>query len=633
MTKIKQLPPHEAQKIAAGQVVERPANIVKELIENALDAQATQISLYIEEGGKKLIRVVDNGYGMSSDDAQLCFAKHATSKITSVEQLETINTFGFRGEALASIAAVSKVTLLTKQSNTQQGTKVVIEGGHTKDHTITACKTGTDITIHNLFYNIPARQKFLKKTQTEWRHIQQLFHAFCFAYPSIHFKLFSEDKSVYNYPTFLPQATRGPHGLPESNGREPHTNNIVSRCTQIWERNQVQHMLTINAEHNNALKITGVISNHQHYRYDRNGIFFFVNKRWIKNYSLSSALLKGYLNVIPPGRYPMAIIHITVDPTTVDINIHPRKEEVKFIHPRRVEQLIKNTVKEALEENLSHHIKQPVGFVPQQKNFDFDVSHTTPSFTYPHQPTPPLAITPTNKLGKQEKEQALPLDIAHNKQFETQEYEQAIIQHQTPNTNKTISTTSYNLIGQYKKTYLLIERETGLFLIDQHAAQERILYELFSTRFQDIATTKLIFPQVIDTTQDNIQTLEPHLTIFHRNGIGIEPFGTSQLKIESTPVHLKGQSLEDLVQQVIAWIQEYQSLDSDKFFNTINEKLHAQMACKAAVKAGDVLTQEQMIQLLKDLEKTPNRFTCPHGRPTGWLISINEIEKKFKRRL
>ena len=633
MTKIKQLPPHEAQKIAAGQVVERPANIVKELIENALDAQATQISLYIEDGGKKLIRVIDNGYGMNSDDAQLCFAKHATSKITSVEQLETINTFGFRGEALASIAAVGKVTLLTKQSDTQQGTKIIIEGGHIKDHTITACKTGTDIAIHNLFYNIPARQKFLKKTQTEWRHIQQLFHAFCFAYPSIHFKLFSEDKSVYNYPTFLPQATRGPHGLPESNGREPHTNNIVSRCTQIWERNQVQHMLTINAEHNNALKITGVISNHQHYRYDRNGIFFFVNKRWIKNYSLTNALLKGYLNVIPPGRYPMAIIHITVDPTTIDINIHPRKEEVKFIHPRRVEQLIKNTVKEALEENLSHHIKQPVGFVPQKKNFGFAVSHTAPSFTYPHQPTPPFTATSVNKLGKQEKEQALPLDIAHNKQFETQEYEQAIIQHQTPNTNKTISTTSYNLIGQYKKTYLLIERETGLFLIDQHAAQERILYELFSTRFQDIATTKLIFPQVIDTTQDNIQTLEPHLTIFHRNGIGIEPFGTSQLKIESTPVHLKGQSLEDLVQQVIAWIQEYQSLDSDKFFNTINEKLHAQMACKAAVKAGDVLTQEQMIQLLKDLEKTPNRFTCPHGRPTGWLISINEIEKKFKRRL
>ena len=617
MTKIKQLPPHEAQKIAAGQVVERPANIVKELIENALDAQATQISLYIEDGGKKLIRVIDNGYGMNSDDAQLCFAKHATSKITSVEQLETINTFGFRGEALASIAAVGKVTLLTKQSDTQQGTKIIIEGGHIKDHTITACKTGTDIAIHNLFYNIPARQKFLKKTQTEWRHIQQLFHAFCFAHPSIHFKLFSEDKPIYNYPTA------------QFDERESHTNNIISRCTQIWEHNQAQHMLAINAEHSNTLKITGAISNHQHYRYNRNGILFFVNKRWIKNYSLSSALLKGYLNVIPPGRYPMAIINITVDPTTVDINIHPRKEEVKFIHPRRVEQLIKNAIKEVLEENLSNQIKQPVDFVPQTKNFGFDVPHTSPSFAYPHQPTPPFAATPT----KQEKKSTLPFEITHNKQFETKEYEQTIIQPQTPNINQTTSTTSYNLIGQYKKTYLLIEKETGLFLIDQHAAQERILYELFSTRFQDIATTKLIFPQIINTTQDNIQTLEPHLTIFHRNGIGIEQFGTNQLKIESTPVHLKGQSLEDLVQQVIAWIQEYQSLDSDKFFNTINEKLHAQMACKAAVKAGDVLTQEQMIQLLKDLEKTPNRFTCPHGRPTGWLLSINEIEKKFKRRL
>ncbi len=200
------------------------------------------------------------------------------------------------------------------------------------------------------------------------------------------------------------------------------------------------------------------------------------------------------------------------------------------------------------------------------------------------------------------------------------------------NTDVSLEVT-YKLIGQFNKTYILIEKEDGLFLVDQHAAQERILYELFSLRFQDIATIKLIFPQIISITHSDLQTLEPHLNIFHQNGISIELFGTNQLKVESTPVHLKNQSLDDLVQQVIAWIKEYNALDSEKFFKIINEKLHAQMACKAAVKAGDVLTHEQMKQLLHDLQTTSNRFTCPHGRPTGWLLSIDEIEKKFKRRL
>ena len=342
MPKIKQLSAHEAQKIAAGEVVERPANIVKELIENAIDAQATKIMVYLEDSGKKLIRIIDSGYGMSPDDAQLCFAQHATSKITSVNQLQTINTFGFRGEALGSIAAISKVTLITKEKDTPEGTKVLIEGSKVKEKQTIGCATGTDIAVRNLFYNIPARQKFLKKAQTEWRHIQQLFQAFCFSYPSIHFMLYSEGKLVYNCPP---------------------TDNLTSRCMQVWENNNTQHMLTINTSHDHDnLTIEGTISNHQHYRYDRSGIFFFVNHRWVKNFQLSKSLLKGYLNVIPQGRYPLAVINISIDPTVIDINIHPRKEEVKFMHPRRVEQLIQKAVKEALENNLSSHIKQPVTF-------------------------------------------------------------------------------------------------------------------------------------------------------------------------------------------------------------------------------------------------------------------------------
>ncbi len=631
MSIIKQLSPHEAQKIAAGEVVERPANIVKELIENALDAQATQITLYVEDGGKKLIRIVDNGCGMSPEDAQLCFKQYATSKISSVNELESINTFGFRGEALASIAAVSKITLTTKLADAREGTKVIIHGGVMQEQTVAACTTGTDITIHNLFFNIPARQKFLKKTTTEWRHVQQLFHAFCFDYPHIHFTLFSEGKKVLNCPSI-------------------ESKNSTARCAQIWEHNTAQQMLALEATHeiDTTLQIAGVISNHQHYRYDRNNIFLFVNRRWVKNQHLSRALLKGYLNVIPHGRYPAAIIHITVDPTTVDINIHPRKEEIKFLHPRRIEQLIQRAVKQTLEKNLSSQISQNVKFQinrnptqqatypePQAfKSFEqpirflqqaSDFAKASPDRQDERIEEPSTAISPEQDRKIKENEQALQSAISANN------FSPA---HPECFSEKNVSRdTDYKLLTQFQKTYLLIEKENGLFLVDQHAAHERILYELFSTRFDKVATVQLIFPQMISLTKLDLQTLEPHLHIFQKNGIGIEPFGTNQLRVQSTPVHLKDQSLDDLVQQVLAWIKEYQSLDQEQFFKTINEKLHAQMACKAAVKAGDVLTTEKMEQLLRDLATTPNRFTCPHGRPTGWLLSIDDIEKKFKRRL
>ncbi len=327
MPRIHQLPPHEAQKIAAGEVVERPANALKELLENALDAGATQISVYIEDAGKQLIRIVDNGCGMSPEDAQLCYKLHTTSKVTSIDDLEKIQTFGFRGEALASISAVSKVTLITKEQEAQQGIKHALEQGNITKETTVPCTTGTDIQVHDLFYNIPARKKFLKKRETEWRHIIQLFQAFCLDYHVIHFKLFSEGKQVHNCPP---------------------AQNLTDRLTQLWGHSSAQHMIPVEKQHKQqSVTVTGAVSNHHYVRYDRNHLFFFVNKRWVKNHTLARALLKGYLNVLPPARYPAACIHIEIDPALVDINIHPRKEEVQFLHPRIVETLIQQAVREA----------------------------------------------------------------------------------------------------------------------------------------------------------------------------------------------------------------------------------------------------------------------------------------------
>ena len=613
MGKIKQLPLHEAQKIAAGEVIERPANIVKELVENAIDADATQINIYLQDSGKTLIRVVDNGDGMDADDAQYCFAKHATSKISSFNELETISSFGFRGEALASVAAIARITLITKEAKSNEGIKVIVAENSIKKKTTIGCAAGTDIAITDLFYNVPARKKFLKKEQTEWRHIQQLFQAFCLNYPTIHFKLFSAGKCILNCPA---------------------TKDLLSRGAQLWDQKTTQHLINIeNQQQQSSLKISGFISNHHNFRYDRSTIFFFVNNRWVKNYALSAALLKGYLNVIPQGRYPTACIQITIDPTNIDINIHPRKEEILFMHPRRVEQLLQQTVKQALEHNLSNQIKQKVEFAPAKHEnsmeqrpgfnpFDFDqfLSNKRDTTLQTNQTTA-QKITSTPPLSQATEIIDTP-DQNQNKQ---------IIATKKP---LQLSTTekNYQFIGSYKKTYLLLEKEEGLVLIDQHAAQERILYELFSKRFDEVATINLIFPQIVPLSRRDIAIIKPHLAIFHHNGIMVELFGTDQLIVKATPVHLKERALDHLIKEVVNWINQHQSLEDEEFFKAINEKLQAQMACKAAVKAGDLLTQEQIEQLLLTLENTPNRFSCPHGRPTSWLLSIDEIEKKFRRR-
>ena len=644
MPKIKQLSPHEAQKIAAGEVIERPANIVKELVENSIDAGATRITIYTEDGGKQLIRVVDNGCGMDIIDAQKCFDRHATSKITQVSELETIDTFGFRGEALASIASVSKIILLTKEEDSVEGIQITITANEIMATAAHACTTGTDIIITDLFFNIPARKKFLKTTQTEWNAIQLLFKAFCFDYPHIHFMLFSEGKQIHNCPI---------------------SSDIKNRALQLFEPIAHKHLLETSS--NGEISVHAIISDHQHYRYDRSGLYFFVNKRWVKNQHLGSALIKGYSNVIPNGRYPIGIIHITVPAHEVDINIHPRKEEVKFLHPRRVEQLLQQMVKKALEDNLSLHLKKDVAFksapshfeqIRDFKPFEFDhaLDHSSllvssqSSRAHPDTLAPiryhfigdPIQDTSTGSVVNTSPEfsRAHPELVEGSRAFILQQvqderYDKLVTEKTSEHSTEIVTEIRLQgrLIGQYNNTYLLIEKEDGLFLVDQHAAHERILYELFSQRFHEVATIQLLFPHIITLSTHDIDTVIPHLNIFIKYGILVEQCASDQLIIQSLPVHLKNESLADIIKEVISWIIESQSLDKDSFMKTLNHKLQAQMACKAAVKAGDILTQEKMEQLLSDLEKTANRFSCPHGRPTGWLLSLAEIERKFKRRL
>ncbi|HEV2601502.1 MAG TPA: DNA mismatch repair endonuclease MutL [Candidatus Babeliales bacterium] len=629
MNRIHQLPPHEAHKIAAGEVIDKPANVVKELVENAIDAGATQITVYIEDGGKQLIRVIDNGCGMSYEDARICIAQYATSKISSINDLTHISTFGFRGEALASISAVSKTMLITKEDDAVQGISLTIENSAIIQEALVSCNTGTDITISDLFYNIPARKKFLKKRDTEWRAILQLMHAICLSYTTVSFKLFHDGTQVLHC---------------------PRTETVLDRCTQIWDHTVSQHLVTLPNENNktNTISISGVISNHHYYRYDRSNMFFFVNKRWVKNYNLGRALLKGYLNAIPPQRAPLTALFIEVDPTELDVNIHPRKEEVQFLHPHSVETVLQSSVKQTLEKNLTRNITQPTistnSLTPKTSYFDqapyqsyepYQSSFTSsalisdkpalPSFDF-NAPVFDAPASPTQPLFEEYNDIQQPLYTT------TPTPAASIVAEQNDAFLTSEKQTAYTLIGQYNKTYILIEQEDGLFLVDQHAAHERVLYELFAKRFNEIATISLLFPQIVTLSDHDIALITPYLELFTHNGIIVEPFGPNQLIIQSTPVHLKNSDCDALIKEIISWIHEEQDVTTSDFFETAHKKLRAQMACKAAVKAGDAMTTEQMQTLLNDLGKTDNRFTCPHGRPTGWLLSLHDIEKKFKRK-
>ena len=602
MSKIKKLSLHEAQKIAAGEVVDRPAHIVKELIENALDAGATTVFLYVQEGGKSLIRVVDNGTGMGPEDARLCFEQHATSKIERVDDLQKITTFGFRGEALASIAAVSRVTLVTKESEAPHGIQLHVVEGVVQDETIISCNTGTIISIADLFYNIPARKKFLKTTETEWRAIVHLFQAMSFDAPAVHFKLFHNEKCIYNCPPVSDISLRIPH---------------------LWDNSIASSMIPLVSEQNAEIVITGMLTNTHYARYDRNAIVFLVNSRWVKNHKLSNALLKGYGNSLPPGRFPAAVVSLKVDPTQVDINIHPRKEEVAFLHPRIIENALTVAVKKSLEVGISSTLKRVA----------------TSWFTEPVQPLvwPQNMHKPFSENLHKEERFSAPVFLPEQKHVQAEVHfrvgEQKIEASESRVQKNVTPAHQYTIVGQYHATYILLETEQGLVLVDQHAAHERVLYELFLKRFEDVATVSLLFPSIIHMHTENLVLLEPHLTFLKKFGIHADIFDNNQLIVTATPVHAQKVNFAEFMQQVVVWLDESASIAPEPLRVMLQEKIHAQMACKAAVKAGDALTTEHMRQLITDLYSSENRFSCPHGRPTTWELSLHEIEKKFRRKL
>ncbi|MBA3954955.1 hypothetical protein H0X48_06570, partial [Candidatus Dependentiae bacterium] len=503
-----------------------------------------------------------------------------------------------------------------------------VSDGIIHKETVTACNTGTEIAIHDLFYNVPARKKFLKAKETEWRTILQLFYAICLDYPQVHFKLYNEKKLVHNCPI---------------------ASHLTLRIEQLYEKALSHNILVFEAEEGRMnLKVSGALSDPQYSRYDRNQIFVFVNKRWVKNHKLAQALIKGYQGMLQPERYPAGFIFISLDPEFVDINIHPRKEEVQFLHPRIVELLIETTVKERLELYTAQSLgaSTPVSHQPKQQS------------SIPTLPTNTHAYS-NNQVWRisQSFEQNSPLISQEKQQLESSQFTQAIAQHftsqvvnpehptaitQVPTSilqqntiqAQDVTTTaelSYTLVGQALDTYIIIQTTEGLVLIDQHAAHERIIYERLKANFNTIERVKLLFPQVISIAKNDMVALEPYLMLFHNVGLIIEQASATELIVQETPIYLKNQPVQDIVQQTIGWIHELQQVDMQQLQKSLQEKIHAQMSCKAAVKAGDELNTAGMHEIIKELYAQENKLTCPHGRPTIWALSQYEIEKKFKR--
>lgn len=650
VNKIKILSPEQAIKIAAGEVVERPVNIIKEVVENSIDAGASKISIFIYQAGRACIKIIDNGNGMSPDDAKLSVAAHATSKITSVEDLNTLATFGFRGEALASINSVSNLTITTKTDEAHTGTRIVWNFGKLHEESLQSHPTGTTLEIANLFANIPARQKFLKKDETEWRAIVTLFQAFCLDYCAIHFQLYHEDKLQFNCPAVT---------------------KVTDRTAQLFDANLQEKTLALVNLENKLCSVTGVISTPHYYRYDRNQIFIFVNNRWVKNIDLTKAIMRGYAGTLPSQKFPAAIIFITIDADQVDVNIHPKKEEIKFLHPKKVETVIINSIKATLEESLTRQLQ-----TSNRATFTLDYTSQHQSTVSPHTAFSDNSrlnnITPSNNFHDpkqnsveheeetydRERIQQFPESLLHkiasdNKQIqnaviedykalELPEFVQPVFQnssmhnteaHKSDKQAQMQSDQGHDLsiIGQYKQTYILCEKNGNLIFVDQHAAHERILYEQFKANFQNIATVHLIFPEFIKLQAQDITTIAPYLTQLKDHGIEAEIFSDTQLLIQATPVHLKNQLLQETIQQIIGWIHDMDATDQDRITHVLHEKIHTKMACSAAIKAGDTLQTDQMQHLLRDLMKIEHRFSCPHGRPTFWVLPIDYLEKQFKR--
>ena len=612
MSQIKILPEILSNKIAAGEVVERPASVVKELLENALDAGSTRIIVEVEKGGRSLIRVADNGTGMRRDDALLALERYATSKIYKDQDLFNIHTLGFRGEALPSIAAVSKFTLVTRDKSSAAGTEIQVEGGKIRKVLEVGAPPGTMITAKRLFYNTPARRKFLKTTNTEMGHVADTVSNMALVRPGVQFKLLHNSKPTKDWPAVSDPKDR----VVDYFGRESSAR---------------LHPIAYKAA---GLTIGGWISSPRFTRRTSRGIHVYVNNRFVRDKVIQHALFEGYAQRLVKGQYPLAVLFITVPFDRVDVNVHPTKSEVRFAEHRKVHDSVQWIVAETLS-----RIDQPQwaqGYRSEYRQIvqTARVSERMDSDSKVQGSGSRVQGSKYGVQGSGFNVQSLE-NIAQSSKLEAERRAKdqgpGTQDGQTPLWQKR-RFGDLRVLGQIHNTYILCEFDTGLILIDQHAAHERVLYEQLKRRSNDLAgaSQKLLVPETLELGYREAGIVEKLIEDFNQLGLEVEPFGGNTFVVKSVPVLLSGREITPLLMEIV------EKLAAIGFSRGLGQSLDAClqiMACHGAIRANQALSGEQIKALLAQMDQCENPSHCAHGRPTWIQWTLGSLEKSFKRRV
>lgn len=633
---VKLLDQNTANQIAAGEVVEKPASVVKELVENALDAGAGKIDVTIFEGGTQYIRVTDDGSGMTEANAKLAVLRHATSKIRAAEDLMSLHTLGFRGEALPSIASVSNFQLLTRPADEEFATSIRIDGGEQTECQQTGGQAGTTVIVENLFFNVPARRKFLRTNATEGRYINELLTRLALSRPDVRFKLVSNDKEVLSTP---------------GNG------SLFDAITALYGKKVSDELLKVDFT-GTDVKITGYIGKPTLLKGTRQWQTFMVNGRIINNRMMSKAIDHAYQSQVPKSGFPFAVLMVEVDTHTIDVNVHPQKSEIKFSDDSVIYKAMYKAMTDALTKPMSAKPQQALDLLPDSElavfkpvgqgiitdGMPLPKQQSAPKPAPVQQPKPAYAdifkTAPTHEPQPEPVQSEVWKQVEYtytppktepvytiNEVREEFKKQDEVAANVIGFTDTNSETESIWPIGQVDKTFIIAQSEDTLYLIDQHAAHERILYDKFVNAHNNIPAQTMLMPLYIDVTAHDTEIIEKHREDFSRLGVDIEPAGETLLRVSSLPADIKADGAEDFICEITKMLSEMKNISP----SDLRQNMLHMMACKAAIKAGEVLNMRQMRQLIIDLCNTEHPFTCPHGRPCMIEISSAELYKMFKR--
>jgi len=592
MSRIRLLPEILASQVAAGEVIERPASVVKELVENSIDAGARKIEVSIRRGGISLIRVVDDGSGMDRDDALLSLERHATSKIRTAADLAAIATLGFRGEALPSIASVSRFRLTTREPDAVAGTEIIVAGGKIETVRDGGEAPGTQIEVRSIFYNLPARRKFLRSENTESRNLEHQLHLQATGHPEIAFAFVRDERVVFQLP---PAAS------------------LLDRIRDLHGKDLVNRLLAVVEGDDPKLRIRGLIGQAGVSRQTRAQQLVFVNGRAVENPVLTVALREGYHTALMKGQFPVTFLFLDLDPGAVDVNVHPAKREVRFRDPNGVREAVVAAIRRTLES----------GRQQWQGQFRAPAVGAGIGHPGPARPPEPVSIEPGSSIPAPT--EALP-------SLHVQPNESLVSYWEPPAAAAGSRPQQFQIIGVLNKLYVLMENQDGLVLVDQHAAHERILFEELRRRMEEqgVPSQRLLLAQTFELAPRDAEWVERNVATLQKMGIGIEPFGQNAFKIDSLPTFLDVADPVTFMRKVIDGLK---SASNGSSAMRLGEEMIAKTVCRHAVKANDPLRYLEVEKLVMDLLECDLPYCCPHGRPTMIQISLAELEKKFGRKV